>query len=635
VEVLSPAGSMDALRAALLAGADAVYLGGKRFGARRFASNFSDEDLKGAVRKAHDQSTKVYVTVNTLVKESELSEMASYLDVLQGIEVDAIIVQDRGVLHLARERFQMNVHASTQMGIHTPEGARWALENGIDRVILARELSLDEIRGIGSASEVGLEVFVHGALCYSFSGQCLFSSMVGGRSGNRGLCAQPCRKRYQLGSRSGFLLSTADILCADAIPELLRMGVEAVKIEGRMRSPLYVYHATRMYKNAIARALAGEKELVSEREKELVSVAFNRGFSGGYLLGGTLVQPEFPESRGLPLGKGMIRSGTLQLESPYQGPGDGLTMYRGSVKVGGFEIGPKGQMRVPFPIEEGEYSVFKTKDRSFPDLERRIGELGIQPIRVKRREIDLALPRTERTFKRAELSLYVSSLKVLEMVLPFADRIYYEWAPRTDEAKVMCDKANVEFVQMLPRVSPIIPECGFENIMCASVDQAARYAERRLFGHYSMNVLNSLSLPHLHQTTASVELSREDLRAMLQHFLGRVEVIVFGRLELMVTREPSLREGALVDERGVRFPTYRDAMDMGHVLNSSDLFLLEFLEELEEMGVDSFGIDLRKKSGDLALMVAKAFRERDLKKKSAIKRKCGAITTGHYLRGVE
>ncbi len=251
MEVLSPAGSKDALRAALRGGADAVYLGGKMFGARRFAQNFSDGELRAAVRACHQQGMKVYATVNTLIKEDELSIVASHIDMLSSIDMDAVIVQDRGLLRMIKERTDMSVHASTQMGVHSPEDAQWAENYGMDRAILSRELTLEEVKKIRCATHIGLEVFVHGALCYCFSGQCLFSSLLGGRVGNRGMCAQPCRKRYAMKGNEAFFLSTADLFSIGAIPDLLKVGIDSIKIEGRLRSPTYVYLATLTYKKAV------------------------------------------------------------------------------------------------------------------------------------------------------------------------------------------------------------------------------------------------------------------------------------------------------------------------------------------------------------------------------------------------
>ncbi len=638
MEVLAPAGSIESLKAAISGGADAVYLGGRRFGARRFAPNFSDEELAGAADLAHAHGVRVYVTVNTLIKDRELEDAVSYVGLLEDIGADAVIVQDRGLLRAIKERTRIPVHASTQMGIHTPEGARWAEENGIERVILARELSLAEISEIREKSKVGLEVFVHGALCYCFSGQCLFSSFAGGRSGNRGACAQPCRKFYSLGERQGYLLSTADIFCIDAVPDLMRMGIQGLKIEGRMRSPVYVYLASRTYSQAVRRAERGE-ELVSQRERDLLAVAFNRGFSRGYMMEPEVMQRDHPDSRGLPLGQVEAASGAILPFAQGIEEGDGLTLYHEAEKVGGFEVTSKmmrtRELRCPFPLKDGRYSIYKTKDHEFKSIESSIAQLMFRPRPVVRRRIRLGHTGEPRGPKEPELAAVVSSLKVLERVVPFLDRAYFELTERMEQAEDLCRSQGVEFVPMLPRVTPQIPMIKQEAVMVSNVDQANAYRDRRLYGHYSLNLFNGLTVPGMHQSMASVELSRDELRDLAANYPHRLEVLVFGRVELMVTKDPSLVQGALRDQAGKSFPVYRDSKGMAHILNSADLMLLEFIGELGEMGVDSVALDLRRKNPDLAQMVAKAFRDGDRSKKSAIKRKCGAITTGHYLKGVD
>jgi putative protease len=640
VEVLAPAGSKEAFKAALAGGADAVYLGGRLFGARRFAPNFTDAELKCAVKLAHSKGVKVYATVNTLIKESELPLARDYLGLLDLIKVDAVIVQDRGLVRLIKESFGLDVHASTQMGIHSPDDAQWAEGMGISRAILARELSLDEVKAVRESSEIGIEVFVHGALCYGFSGQCLFSSVLGGRSGNRGMCAQPCRKRYTLGRESGFLLSTADLFSVDAIPKLISIRVDAIKIEGRLRSPTYVYLATRTYKAAVTRAINGEEELISPREREMLSVAFNRGFTSGYLLTDQVMQREYPDSRGLPLGIAFSEGRTVKVAANLE-EGDGITFYRHGEKCGGFEVhSPRkeGQWTIlssPYRLEIGEYEVYKTKDREFAAIEREIASQSFPTCQVQRRRARFDLPGVDRGARRGELSFYISSMPSLDAVLPYAQRVYFDHGPQAEEAADKCRSAGVEMAVSLPRVTPTVPMMPDLPLLVNSPGQSLRFEGRRLFGSYFMNMFNSLCLPELYQYTASVELSRQDIADLAAHYRGRLEVLVFGRVELMVTRDPSLSEGTLIDERGARFPVFRDRSGYAHILNSSDLFLLDFMEELDRQGIDSYGIDLRHRPPDLCQLVAKAFTRRDLKAKDRIKRKVGSITAGHYLRGVQ
>ncbi|HEY3420816.1 MAG TPA: U32 family peptidase [Methanomassiliicoccales archaeon] len=641
MELLAPVGYKDALKAAIIGGADAVYLGGKDFGARRLAENFDDGEMRSAIKLAHDHHVKVYVTVNTLIKESELETAASYVDMLRSINADAVIVQDRGLLRLIKESIKMPVHASTQMGIDSIEGALWAQEEGIERVILARELSLAQIRKIKEGSKVGLEVFVHGALCYCVSGQCLFSSMLGGRSGNRGLCAQPCRKEYELGDERGYLLSTADTFGIEAIPELLRIGVKSIKIEGRMRNPLYVYVATKIYKSVIKRAQAGDRELITPRERELLETVFNRGFSRGYLMDTNVMAREYADSRGLPLGKAVSDGTRLALKTDKVLPGDGITMYRGSEKLAGFEVKEQSStrdgtvyLRSPFKMEVGEFTVYKTKDREFDSMRKMIDTMQFPELTATRRPVQLRPAKHRRQPRQAEMSVYASSLKVLEKVLPFSDRIYFERNKQIDEARAMCTDAGQEFVPIMPRVSVEMPLLEDSSIMVCNVGQAHQYGDRRLYGHHSMNFFNSMTIPRLFQQTMSVELSHDDIWETVQHYDGRLEVLAFGRVELMITKDPSLKEGFLMDHLGKRFQVYRDTDGYAHITNSSDLFLLDYLQEMEDMGIDSFALDLRRRHPDLAELAAKVFQGRDLDSKAVLRKKCGPITSAHYQNGV-
>ena len=641
VELLAPVGYKDALKAAIIGGADAVYLGGKDFGARRLAENFDDGEMRSAIKLAHDHHVKVYVTVNTLIKETELETAAGYIDMLRSINADAVIVQDRGLLRLIKENIKMPVHASTQMGIDSVQGALWAQGEGIERVILSRELTLAQIRKIKEGSKVGLEVFVHGALCYCYSGQCLFSSMLGGRSGNRGLCAQPCRKEYELGDEHSYMLSTADTFGIEAIPELIRIGVKSIKIEGRMRNPLYVYVATKIYKTAIKRAQAGDRELITPRERELLETVFNRGFSRGYLMDTNVMSREYADSRGLPLGKATSDGTRLALKTDKVLPGDGITMYRGSEKLAGFEVKEMSTtrdgtafLRSPFKMEVGEYTVYKTKDREFDSMRKMIDTMQFPELTATRRPVQLRPAKHRRQPRQAELSVYASSIKVLEKVLPYSDRVYFERNKQMDEARALCADAGKEFVPIMPRVSVDAPLLDDSSIMVCNVGQAHQYGDRRLYGHHSMNFFNSLTTPVLFQQTMSVELSHDDIWETVQHYDGRLEVLAFGRVELMITKDPSLKEGWLEDHLGKRFQVYRDTDGFAHITNSSDLFLLDYLPEMEDMGIDSFALDLRRRHPDLAELAAKIYHERDMDSKAVLKKKCGPITSAHYQLGV-
>ncbi len=307
MEVLAPAGSYDSFRAALTAGADAVYAGGPHFGARAYAQNFTEEQLLEAIDEAHLHGRRLYLTVNTLVKDQELPQLYSYLEPLYRGGLDAVIVQDTGVFHAVRTCFpDLDIHASTQMTITGAEGAQFLKDCGAVRVVPARELSLEEIRHVKQFTGMEIECFVHGALCYCYSGQCLLSSLIGGRSGNRGQCAQPCRLRYASGGKKGYLLSLKDICTLELIPDLIDAGIDSFKIEGRMKRPEYVAGVASMYRKYVDlyQKLGRENFHVSEEDKEMLLDLYNRGgFHTGYYQqknGGDMVAADRPNHAGVP-----------------------------------------------------------------------------------------------------------------------------------------------------------------------------------------------------------------------------------------------------------------------------------------------------------------------------------------------
>ena len=294
LEVLAPAGSFESLKAAVNAGADAVYMGGGKFGARAYAQNPEGESLLDAIDYAHLHGVKLYLTVNTLLKTRELEEeLYDYLLPCYEHGLDAVLVQDMGVLKAVRAWFpDLPVHASTQMTLNGAGGVKVLKELGAERAVLSRELSLDEIAVISRETGIELETFVHGALCYCYSGQCLFSSILGGRSGNRGRCAQPCRLAYSAADEKGksltgeqTLLSPKDICALDLIPEIAKAGVYSLKIEGRMKRPEYTAGVVRIYRKYVDQYLQhGEKNYkVAEKDRKELLLLFNRdGFSEGY-----------------------------------------------------------------------------------------------------------------------------------------------------------------------------------------------------------------------------------------------------------------------------------------------------------------------------------------------------------------
>ena len=395
-ELLAPAGDWECLKAAATAGADAVYFGLPAFNARLRAENFTEVDLPLVMDYLHARGRRGYLTLNVLIFPSELAEAERLLRWVGESKVDAIIVQDLGLVRLAREVCpQVEIHASTQMTLTSPEGVAFARRQGISLAVLARELSLRELAKFPTSTDpsgLPLEVFVHGALCVAYSGQCLTSEVLGRRSANRGECAQACRLPYglevdgqpkDLGDRA-FLLSPQDLAAIDEIPELIKLGLKSFKIEGRLKSPDYITAVTSVYRKAIDRALANHPATASKEDKYRLEMTFSRGLFSGWFHGvdhQQLVHARFGKKRG-PLAGRIARTGTdwIELEemlTPLH-PGDGVVIDRGTdteKEPGGFLFGVKGNRllfrhgSLPANTARAGDRVWKTKD---PQLEKQL-----------------------------------------------------------------------------------------------------------------------------------------------------------------------------------------------------------------------------------------------------------------------
>ena len=330
MENLAPAGNWDALRSAVAAGADAVYLGYAAYSARAGAGNFDEQQLRDAVRFAHLHHVRVHVTVNTLIKDGELAGVVDVLRLLSEIRVDAVLVQDLGVLRMARRCFpDLPIHASTQMAIHNATGVRFCRNQGMTRAVLARECSAAEI-ALAAKEGIEIEVFGHGAQCVAVSGECLFSSVVGGRSGNRGRCAQPCRLLYTYRGKTAAWLSPRDVCMRNDLPELNKAGVASIKLEGRLKRPEYVATIANSYRNAIDAMDNGHFRKADEAEMTGLRQIFSRGgFMRGYAMGAEdagVIDPARVSHGGVKIGRVEFAAGNMarvRLERNLD-DGDGL-----------------------------------------------------------------------------------------------------------------------------------------------------------------------------------------------------------------------------------------------------------------------------------------------------------------------
>lgn len=343
IELLAPAGRLENAYAAVENGADALFVGGKAFNARQYADNFTDEELEEVIRYVKLRGIKIYITVNILIKDNELGELFRYLDYLSGLGVDAVISQDLAVVQLVKKYFpELTLHASTQMTAHSLEDVRFLETLGFKRMVLARELDLGEVKKITQHTSVQIETFIHGAMCYSYSGQCLISSLIGGRSGNRGRCAQPCRMKYHMMKNQqkigeeNYLLSLKDMCTIEFLPELVKAGIHSFKIEGRMKSPEYVAAVVKTYRKYLDCVMQDTAYQVTQEDSQILKEAFNRGgFSSGYYFekpSAKMLTPISPRHMGIKIGEVLRYSPKthqaviLLTGSLY--PGDGIEIIR-------------------------------------------------------------------------------------------------------------------------------------------------------------------------------------------------------------------------------------------------------------------------------------------------------------------
>lgn len=591
LELLSPAGSMEAVYAAVQNGADAVYLGYGDFNARRNAKNFTKEEVASAVSYCHVRDTKVFLTLNTLLTDREMEGAAQLAAEASGIGVDAVLVQDLGVARMLRQTApDLPIHASTQMTIHSLDGVLRAAELGMSRVVLSRELGRDQIAYICQHSPIEIEVFAHGALCMCYSGQCFFSSVIGGRSGNRGLCAQPCRLNYGWGRKADeHPLSLKDMSLAGHIQELEEMGVTCLKIEGRMKRPEYVAVVTGVY----ARAIREGREPTGE-ELEALKAAFSReGFTDGYYLGekgphmfGTRQEQPFPkelfdqaratyengENRKTPVTfYAMIRRGEKAQVAVEDSQGR-VGRAEGPV--------PEEAVNVPLTAEKVEGQLRRTGGTPYECRKVRAGvdeglSLPLAALNAMRRaaleELTAqrqALPerrvgeyhagvRYSQSRTPPALTLSVSrAAQVTPELLGCAPALLYVPAQELaehPEVLDMCREAGVEAAVSLPRICwdgeerqtlqgylERLRELGVTDALAGTLGVAAQAAQAgfRLRGDYGLGVYNSAALKELRHmgflsATASFELKLPQIRDLNKAV--DLELIAYGHLPLMIT----------------------------------------------------------------------------------------------------
>lgn len=672
MELLSPAGNFECLKAAVKSGADAVYIGGTAFSARRNAKNFSDEEIKEALTLCHLHGVRLYVAVNILIKESELPSALSYVKSLIESGVDGIIIQDLGLLSSVRKMSsEIFINASTQMSIGSSSACEFAKKLGADRVVLARELSFDEIKSIKKHTDIELEAFVHGALCMSWSGQCLISSVIGGRSGNRGLCAQPCRLNYTLlkdgkiKSRNLPLLSLKDICLADKISKLDGIA-DSLKIEGRMKSPEYTASVTALYKKAI------KGEITPEEIEKTLSFFSRGGSSLGYFDGRKFdkmmdydTKEKISAERAdvvLLKEEDLSKKRTITMELTAK-TGDALLLV---AHCDGFYAEAKGDIlevaKKDFDELRAKEQLEKLGDTAFVAKNTKVYAYNnpfvpVSAINALRREVC-------RDLERQICESYKKSAKTIDIPTSHSVRrttpqllIEVSTKEQLTAGKEMGDfdiLTSYELSKDIPSDFVLCPAVkkegeketfGAKKIMVQNIGQISKNAE--LYGGERLNVTNSFTCKVLkdegfRRVTLSPELNIKEIREITKNTDIETEVIAYGHLPIMVMENCVIKSQGLCQKQGGKF----ELEDRMHerfpiicencrniLLNSVPLYMADKASDLLSLNVDVFRLKFTIEDGATVKKVISAYKDALLGKipKSNIEK----ITRGHFYRGAE
>ena len=621
-ELLAPAGDYESFLAAVAGGADAVYIGGQAFGARAYAKNFSIEEISQVVRYAHLHSVKVYVTVNTLVYDREMEELSKYIKKLWSAGVDALITADLGVIsEIKRVTPDFPIHASTQMSVHNTYGVNAAALLGCERVVVARELPLNDIKSCVENSNAEIEVFLHGALCVSHSGQCLMSSLVGGRSGNRGECAQPCRLPYNKGK---YILSLCDLSLANHIKELVESGVSSLKIEGRMKSPEYVYTVTSIY-----RRLLNENRDANQRETDALRKIFSRGgFTDGYFNG-----KKFGEMRGIrseedkkltkesakikfePVRKKVFARVVMKLGEPAS-----MTLFNEDKSVTVTGSIPRAAINAPLD-SEGVLNRLSKMGATFLSLSPEDIELSLEEgINLSPSEINALRRDASEKFEdsKRELPIIQDSLpapidanaRKLSTAQFFSKESYEDYIKRESNGRNAFDIAFLPLEDFSGANGVSIPPVVFNSeiadvkkMLLTAKEKGAKYAlvgnigaiDLALecgflaFGDFRLNICNSQAKETYRKLGVEEAILSPELTLPMARDIGGGE-IVYGRIPVMLTERCFIKEnfgcdkcgGATLEDRtGKSFPILKEYGHRNLILNSLPTYMGDKKDELK------------------------------------------------------
>ena len=626
-ELLAPAGSFDALVAAVNAGADAVYFGGGAFNARAFAKNFNADELSSALAYAHIHGVKAYITLNTLIFDKEAEDFVNYAKLVADAGVDAAIVADMGAVSLLRKYVpELALHGSTQMSAHSADGVNELAALGLDRVVLARELSLENIRLSTERSAAETEMFIHGALCVSHSGQCLFSSLVGGRSGNRGECAQACRLPYN----GKYPLSLRDLSLSDHITEIIDSGVASLKIEGRMKSPEYVYGVTEIY-----RRLLDEKRNATGAENLRLAEIFSRsGFTDGYFcakhtapMTGVRTEDEKRISGSLSIADTEQRRVPITAKAYFaEGEPSRLSLSLGDKSVTVTGDAPQAAQNAPLTHGALSERLAKTGNTPFILDKNGIeitlnGNINLAPSQInalRRRATDalteLFSPKPTEAERIAVQRIKSTDVPSFRSALFFNVEVFngirgkdffdFTFIPLFElkNAKEIPSGVYIPPVVTDSERATVLSEmkkaraAGVTYALCGNIGHfaLARESGLKIFGDFRLNITNtqsaelyrSLGAEHL---ILSPELSLPQLRD-----IGSGAAITYGRIPLMLLERCFMRENGgcdrcgrieFTDRMGVKFPLIREYPHRNILLNSKITYMGDRRDALKKYGI--------------------------------------------------
>ena len=693
IELLSPAGSPEAVIAAVQNGADAIYMGLGNFNARRGAKNFTDEEFERSMRYCRIRGCKVYVTLNTLVNDREIAQAVESARLASELGADGIIIQDLGLAYAIRQALpDIPLHASTQMSIHNLAGVEAAAEMGMTRAVLARELSLEQIKFITQHASIETEVFVHGALCFCQSGQCYMSALIGRRSGNRGMCAQPCRMQYSLGGRmDDYPMSLKDNCLVDRLRELEDAGVACLKIEGRMKRPEYTAIVTKIYSKALK-----EHRQPSDEEMETLEKAFSRqGFTQGYFNGdkkdmfGRREEPDKDTEKLFTLARKGYSEGELRRVPvhfytvaekgmpvkaiafdddgnraaamggvPEKARGQGLTatyITEQMFKTGGTPyncVESRAQADPGLYLPASEINDLRrrlvselSEQRAKPPI-RRVGKLPEKP-KGKLPTGDPAM--IFQVLTEEQLSPELAALKPqylyvpltlmtekLDLLRPFAEQ---GTIPVAVLPRVIADNEAAAVYDMLSRMF----DQGVNEALVGNLGHAmlAKKAGMKLRGDFGLNTFNSLSMEVIRQAgfisaTASFELRLSQIRDMIKPL--DTELIIYGRIPLMVSDQCIIRHsagrcncqtpGQMADRMGSVFPVVKEFGCRNVIYNAHKLYLADKAEDVYAAGAWGLRMMFTTEGMRECVEVAKGYM-------GLSDYKPNVLTRGLYYRGVD